>query len=118
QCGQQRRSSHDEAPSLSLREITRVLDSMLQVDDQLVDGLEELASGRGQFHAARRAVEKLGAQLALEIADVERQGRLGHPQALRRGGNRAEVRNRLEAVELPQGDIHRVSISIDIRMSS
>ena len=104
---EQRRCGDDEAAALAVRQFARVVNGMFEILDQPVHRLQEFTAGGGQFDASRRAVEKPGVELFLQLAHDLRQGRLGKPQPLGRCRERAGFRHCLEAIELAQSNIHQ-----------
>ena len=56
--------------------------------------------GVGREDAAPGADEQVGAQRALELADLLGDGGLRHPQGVRRGAERPELQRRAEAADL------------------
>jgi hypothetical protein len=61
-----------------------VLDTPLQFVEGAVSGIQEYATGRGQFYPAFAAGKQTEPQLALQAVDGLAQRRLGHVQAYRR----------------------------------
>jgi len=54
----------------------------VEVGEDPLRPLEQRLAGGGELDAARRAVEQRGAELGLHAADVLRERRLGHVEAL------------------------------------
>ena len=74
------------------------------VIDDLPSAVQQELACRCEVHPAGGAVEQLDAQLIFQLADLLREGRLGHMQALGRAAEVPFFRHRNEVVQL--ADVH------------
>ena len=84
------------------RELADALGGVLERAERANSVVGEGVAGVGRDHPATGAHEQVGAQGALELADLLRHRGLRDPQRLGRGGERAQLRGSAEAAELLQ----------------
>src|SRR3954468_24163964 len=87
---------------------------LLEREEPLRGGVEH-APGLGRFHTAPGAVEQLPPESLLERADLQADGRLRHPEALRGLGEALPLDHRAERSQLTR--VHKRSLCKRIRVS-
>ena len=81
-------------------------DDIVQLLQHLRQHWHQLQSHRGQAQLAGGAIEQRQAQRLFQLLDLNRDGRLGAVQGLRRQGEAAIARHGHEGAQLQHGDLH------------
>ena len=96
--GAERAERH--SPAAHRRELADAARGVLERAQAVGGVLGEGVAGVGREHAAAGADEQVGAERALELADLLRDGGLGDAQRLGRGAERSELERGAEAADL------------------
>ncbi|HUN52359.1 MAG TPA: hypothetical protein VMU42_14635 [Candidatus Sulfotelmatobacter sp.] len=97
-----RRGGYDQGAAVALAQKLRAFADGGRVVQETAAVAEKLLPFAGQHQAARDPIEQLEAELAFQIADLARQGRLRDVQLLRRFRNGAQLRHGDEGSRSPQ----------------
>ena len=87
--------------------VAREIDQVAGGGEDLLGALRHVQAGVGERDLARPPLDQFGADLALQLAHLHRQRRLGHRAVRRRPPEMPVARERGEITQLPQGDHSR-----------